>query len=129
MARDWQDLFIVDGAEPAAAQTSQPVADEPRGGRFRRLRDSLRRTRQALRSEIQATLFDELDERTWERLEEALIYADVGAATTAKVVEELEREATEGALSGGEALSERLIGLLADIARTGEDRIDVRPHP
>ena len=129
MARDWQDLFIVDGAEPAAAQTSQPVADEPRGGRFRRLRDSLRRTRQALTSEIQATLFEELDERTWERLEEALIYADVGAQTTAKVVGQLELEATSGELSGGEELSERLTDLLAGIARTGEDRIDLRPTP
>ncbi len=41
------------------------------------------KTRQALGSEIQATLFGVLDEQTWERLEEALIMADVGARTTA----------------------------------------------
>jgi len=98
-------------------------------GRLRRLRESLRRTRQALSSEIQATLFDELDDQTWERLEEALIYADVGARTTAQVVQELEREATEGSVSGGEALTARLTELLADLARTGEDRIDLRAHP
>src|SRR5947209_6215983 len=92
MARDWPDLFIVDGVDPAAAGDPEP--GEASGGRFRRLRESLRRTRQALTSEIQATLFEELDERTWERLEEALIYADVGAQTTAKVVGDLEREAT-----------------------------------
>jgi fused signal recognition particle receptor len=133
MARDWSDLFIVDGAGSAASAVEPGGAereeDGPPSGRFRRLRESLRRTRQALASEIQATLFEELDAETWERLEEALIYADVGATTTAKVVQELEREATEGSLSGGEALSERLIQLLADIARTGEDRIDVRPQP
>src|SRR5437588_9875084 len=121
MARDWQDLFIVDGATPPPAEAGAE-ADEPRRGRFRRLRESLRRTRQALSTEIQATLFEELDEQTWERLEEALIYADVGARTTAEVVQELEREATEGSLSGGEALTERLTELLAGIARTGEDR-------
>ncbi len=126
MAREWRDLFIVDGPAPAVEEASD--SEEPRG-RLRRLRESLRRTRLALSSEIQATLFDELDEQTWERLEEALIYADVGARTTAQVVQELEREATEGSLSGGDALTARLTELLAGIARTGEDRIDLRAEP
>jgi fused signal recognition particle receptor len=127
VARNWSELFIVDGADTALAAAT--ASAEPPAGRFRRLRESLRRTRQALSSEIQATLFDELDDQTWERLEEALIYADVGAQTTAKVVQELEREATEGSLSGGEALTARLTELLAEMAQTGEDRIDLRPHP
>ena len=133
MARDWQDVFIVDGAlpqaGPAPADADAGAESEGQGGRFRRLRESLRRTRQALTGEIQATLFQDLDETTWERLEEALIYADVGAGTTAKVVGALEQEATAGGITGGEALSERLIELLADLARTGEDRIDLRPEP
>src|SRR5947209_1252398 len=129
MARDWNDLFVLNGPVEDAAANTEAADEEPKAGRFRRLRDSLRRTRQALRSEIQATLFEDLDEQTWERLEEALIYADVGARTTAHVVQELEREATEGALSGGEELSLRLTELLADIARTGDDRIDLRAHP
>ena len=130
MARDWNDLFIIDGERAAArASADAEESDDPRTGRFRRLRESLRRTRQALTSEIQATLFEDLDEESWERLEEALIYADVGASTTAKVVEELEREATQGSISGGEALSARLTELLAELARTGDDRIDLRPVP
>src|ERR1700693_5587211 len=137
MARDWQDLFILgdDGGnrsegESAPVSGVQGESSQRLAGRFGRLRDSLRRTRQALRSEIQATLFEEtLTEETWERLEEALIYADVGAQTTARVVQELEQEATSGGLSGGEALTARLIELLADIARTGQDRIDLRPAP
>src|SRR5947209_2753110 len=128
MARDWQDLFIVDGAQPAATEPSEE-AEERRIGRFQRLRENLRKTRQALRSEIQATLFEDLSDETWERLEEALIYADVGARTTAQVVERLEREATEGEISGGAALTQRLIELLAEIARTGEDRIDLTAAP
>jgi fused signal recognition particle receptor len=130
MARDWTDLFILDGA--AAADTSEepePAAEERRIGRFRRLRENLRKTRQALTSEIQATLFEDLSEASWERLEEALIYADVGAQTTAKVVGKLEREAGTGGISGGEALSRRLTELLAEIARTGDDRIDLRATP
>jgi fused signal recognition particle receptor len=130
MARDWQELFIVDGAGAVGTDGSdERQAEERRVGRFRRLRENLRRTRQALRSEIQATLFADLSDQTWEQLEEALIYADVGARTTARVVEQLEQEATEGKLSGGEELTQRLIELLADIARAGEDRIDLRAHP
>ena len=90
----------------------------------------MRKTREALTAEVQATLFEgDLDEQTWERLEEALIYADVGAKTTAQVVEELEREAEEGALVGGEALTNRLAEMLAQLARTGDDKIDLRPDP
>src|SRR5437764_138279 len=134
MARDWQDLFIVNGAggpaTPAGgAGDAGEGGEERRVGRFRRLRDSLRKTRQALTTEIQATLFEDLSDETWERLEEALIYADVGARTTAQVVEQLEREATDGDISGGQALTDRLVALLAEIAKTGEDKIDLRPSP
>jgi fused signal recognition particle receptor len=131
MARDWRDLFIVNGA---SAQDENPEAggqqeEQKRMGRFRRLRENLRRTRQALTSEIQATLFEDLSDETWERLEEALIYADVGARTTAQVVGQLEQEATAGDISGGEALTKRLTELLAEIADTGEDRISLAAKP
>ncbi|MGA9860038.1 MAG: signal recognition particle-docking protein FtsY [Solirubrobacteraceae bacterium] len=126
MARDWRELFIIDGAPPAEAGAEEP---ERRVGRFRRLRDSLRKTRQALQTEIQATLFEDLSEETWERLEEALIYADVGAQTTAKVVSQLESEAAESKLTGGQELSDRLVELLTEIARTGTDTIDLRAQP
>jgi fused signal recognition particle receptor len=55
--------------------------------------------------------------------------ADVGARTTAKVVAQLELEAESGDLDGGEALTRRLTQLLADLARPGEGRIDLRPEP
>ena len=129
MARDWYELFVTgDGAPPAQPEPEQQ--EERRRGFFGRLRESMRKTRDALAAEVQATLFEgDLDEQTWERLEEALIYADVGARTTAQVVERLEREAEEGDLAGGEALTARLAELLAELARTGDDTIDIRPEP
>jgi fused signal recognition particle receptor len=130
MAREWAELFIADEASRgSAAAEPEPVAAEKRRGRFSRLRENLRKTRQALGAEIQATLFEEVNDETWERLEEALIYADVGARTTAQVVGQLEREATEGGITGGEALSARLTELLAEIARVGDDHIDLRAKP
>ena len=74
-------------------------------------------------------MFQNLDDETWERLEETLIYADVGATTTAKIVERLETEASSGELSGGEQLTKRLTELLAEVARVGEGTIDLRPDP
>ncbi len=130
MAREWADLFIVDEAAGSAAVPEPETAVvERRRGMFSRLRENLRKTRQALGAEIQATLFEEVNEETWERLEEALIYADVGARTTAQVVGQLERDASEGGLVGGEALSARLTELLAGIARVGNDQIDLRAKP
>jgi fused signal recognition particle receptor len=134
VARDWSDLFITGeatGPDAPAPRNGEGDSGERigRSGFFRRLRESMAKTRQALGSEIQATLFGALDETTWERLEEALIMADVGAATTASVVETLEAEAGPGKLEGGEALSERLIELLAETARVGDGRIDIRPSP
>src|SRR3954454_22175900 len=127
MARDWQELFITDNGAAPAAEAEEP---EQRRGFFRRLRESMSKTRVALQAEVQATLFEgDLDEDTWERLEEALIMADVGAPTTAKVVAQLEQEASDGGLTGGEQLTERLTELLAEIARTGEDKIDLRHEP
>ena len=132
MARDWSDLFITgEGEDRSSAEGSAGGggASRQRGGLFRRLRESMAKTRQALGSEIQATLFGVLDEQTWERLEEALIMADVGASTTASVVEKLEGEASSGELEGGEALSDRLIDLLAQTATVGDATIDLRAKP
>ncbi|MEA2190652.1 MAG: fused signal recognition particle receptor [Solirubrobacteraceae bacterium] len=132
MARDWSDLFITDGARPASSDASSSASQEPerKRGFFRKLRQNLSKTREALGAEIQATLLEgDVDEETWERLEEALIMADVGATTTARVVGELEVQAAGGEIVGGEALGRRLAEMLAEIARTGEDRIDVRATP
>ena len=128
MARDWSDLFITAGRDGPVDEPEQEDGRR-RKGFFGRLRESMAKTRQALGSEIQATLFGVLDEHTWERLEEALIMADVGASTTASVLGTLEAEASEGKIEGGQALSERLIALLAETARVGDGRIDIRPEP
>jgi fused signal recognition particle receptor len=127
--RDWSEMFIAGAPVGERGESEAGDGRERRRGLLKRLRENLTKTRQALGSEIQATLFSQIDEHTWERLEEALIMADVGASTTASVVEALEREATDGGLSSGPELSERLIELLANIARNENDRIDICAKP
>jgi fused signal recognition particle receptor len=128
MPRTWQELVLTDHEAPAG-EPELEVQEQRRGGFFRRLRESMSKTRDALGAEIQATVFGPLNDETWERLEETLIYADVGAQTTATIVERLETEATTGDLSGGEQLQDRLTELLADAARVGEPKIDLRHQP
>src|SRR6266705_6011402 len=82
MPRSWAELL---GEENAA-----PEPEEARGGMFSRLRDSLSKSRRALTEQIAAAAFDPGDDEAWERLEEALIQADVGVRATAELVRRLE---------------------------------------
>jgi fused signal recognition particle receptor len=94
------------------------------------LRESLSKSRQALAEELSASLFESIDDATWERLEEALILADTGAPTTAKVVERLEREVEAGTVAAdGDAVRQRLIEILAEVAGNGRAPIDLSAEP
>jgi fused signal recognition particle receptor len=129
MPASWQEIFDL-GERPAAAVEAPVETEEERRGVLRRLRESLSKSRRALAEEISASVFDRIDEDTWERLEEALILADVGVPTTAQVVERLEREVTAGEVAAdGTAVRERLIDLLAEVASSGERRIDLSGDP
>jgi fused signal recognition particle receptor len=127
MARTWQELF--DTGEDAPPAPPEPEQEPQRRGFFRRLRDNMAKTRQALGAELQATVFQSLDDEAFEHLEETLIYADVGAPTTAQIVERLETEAETGELQGGEDLSRRLQELLADTARVDDGTIPLTERP
>ncbi|MBA2342766.1 MAG: signal recognition particle-docking protein FtsY [Thermoleophilaceae bacterium] len=130
MPRSWRELFLTDG-EGGAADASPPAGEDEPKGLFRRLRENMSKTRQALGSELQATVFQSLDDEAFERLEEMLIGADVGAPTTATIVERLEHEVQAGDLTGGPDLAQRLEQLLADSARSdpADFAIDLRAGP
>jgi fused signal recognition particle receptor len=129
MATSWQEILNLGSRESAnaSAEAEQP---EERRGVFRRLRESLSKSRQALTEEVSASLFDRIDEETWERLEEALILADAGAPTTAAIVERLEREVEAGTVpADGAAVRDRLIEIVAEVAATGRGPIDLSAEP
>ena len=104
MARSWSELL---GEENAA-----PEPEEARGGMFSRLRESLSKSRRALTEQIAAAAFDPGDDAAWERLEEALIQADVGVRATAELVRRLEEGGEIGDL--GEALAVEIQRLFGD---------------
>src|SRR5262245_62520941 len=121
---EWEELI------PSAAGPPPEAEPEPESrGRFARLRDRLSKSRQALRAELSASLFDKIDEETWERLEEALILADVGAKATADVVGRLENEVESGQVSGPAATQARLVELLSEIAAPQPPTLDLGAKP
>src|SRR5258708_29035253 len=104
MATSWQEMIDLGSREPANVGPPAEAEPEQRRGVFRRLRESLSKSRQALQEEISAGVFDRIDDETWERLEEALILADAGAPTTAAAVERLQHHADSRALPAPGAL-------------------------
>jgi fused signal recognition particle receptor len=127
----WAELLELGDRDSVAGDAAPAEADQPpaRRGFFRRLRESISTSREALSAEISSSLFETLDTEAWERLEEALIMADVGARTTAEVVGRLEAEVEAGKVEGGDAARARLVELLAELASTGRGTIDLRPDP
>jgi fused signal recognition particle receptor len=104
LPRSWAQLLGEENAQPEAA------AD--RAGLFSRLRDSLSKSRQALTAEIASAAFDPGDAEAWERLEEALIRADVGVPATAELVQRL--EARPDLTDLNTALAEEIARLLGE---------------
>lgn len=86
-------------------------------GLWSRLRDGLRRTREALADRLQEAFALPPDEGFFERVEEALLGADVGVEVTTEVVDELRRRVRAGLRRPEElraSLREILRGYLAD---------------
>jgi fused signal recognition particle receptor len=111
MTRSWGELL--------GDTTNPDETDEERAGFFTRLRDSLGKTRRAMTDQIAAAAFDPADDESWERLEEALIAADVGVPTTAELVQRLEARQDVGEL--GATLAEEAAELLGEPGRLALD--------
>lgn len=130
MSTTWNDILDLGDRAPRDVAAGEPEEAPKRKGAFSRLRESLSKSRRALSEEISSSLFDKIDDETWERLEEALIYADAGATTTAEVVEKLEHEVDAGEVpADGEAIKARLVEILAEIASTNRAPINLSAEP
>src|SRR5919199_404980 len=114
MARSWAQLL---GDGDARDET-----EEESRGFFGRLRDSLGKSRRALTEQLQVAAFDPADDASWERLEEALIYADVGVRATAELIRRLEARQELGDLTT--ALAEEVSSLFGE-----PPTLDVRHEP
>ena len=106
MARSWAELL-------GDAEGPQETVEQQQGF-FGRLRDSLGKSRRALTGELVAATFDSGSGEDWERLEEALIYGDVGVRATAELVRRLEARNELGDL--GSALAAEIAEMFGEPA-------------
>ena len=130
METTWQGVFRgLDGGNGAApAGEAEP---ERRRGWFRRLRQNLQRSSRAMAQQLTEIAFDPADSGVWERLEEALIMADVGVPATVSIVQQLEAEAAAGRLSTSDELRDQLVEIVTRMMAREPDEasIDVTHRP
>ncbi len=121
MSRTWAELL---GDE-------EPVGDDEedagRRRRFARLRDGLAKSRHAIAGGLTGWRYDPADLESWEPLEEVLVSADVGMATTEEILDRLEKRRPKTSDEVMAALQEVLAELASPADEPPRLHLDARP--
>ncbi|PWD43980.1 signal recognition particle-docking protein FtsY [Gordonia paraffinivorans] len=118
--------------DDASAATAAPPREEiaPTAGRLGRLRGRLARSQGAIGKSVLGLLgAGDLDEESWEEIEDTLLMADLGTATTMTVVERLRTELAANPVRSAEearALLKRV--LVEELDPTLDRSIKALPH-
>jgi fused signal recognition particle receptor len=110
--------FSIFGKRPTEPdQPSAPEPQEPKRGLFDRMKQAVTRTRESFTESISSivALTREVDETTLVNLEPLLLAADLGAPTTALVMENLRQRALRTGIQGGDELKQLLKSELKQI--------------
>ena len=96
--------------QPDSAESSAPEPQEQKRGLFDRMKQAVTRTRESFSESISSViaLTREVDETTLTNLEPLLLAADLGAPTTALVMENLRQRALRTGIQGGDELKQLL---------------------
>src|SRR5439155_6277846 len=92
------DLTPLATPEELEQLLEEPVREKPR------LRDRLGRTRAALAGAFGGLRGRSIDDDTWDDLEEAMLLADVGLATTQRILEAVRARAKDDKITDGSGL-------------------------
>ncbi|WP_316575577.1 signal recognition particle-docking protein FtsY [Nocardia canadensis] len=103
---------------------------DPTSGRLERLRGRLSRSQNAVGKSLLGLLGGgDLDEDSWEEVEDTLVLADIGTASTAKIVERLREEMAARSVRTPEQARATLRDVLIEALRPELDRsIHALPH-
>jgi fused signal recognition particle receptor len=127
-------------ALPESAATAQPILEAPPAellepidapaGRLVRLRGRLARSRSAFGQSLLGLLgAGDLDEDSWTDVEDTLLLADLGAATTTEIVERLRAELAGRAVRSADQARAALRDVLIEALRPELDRsVRALPH-
>lgn len=100
-------------AEPAVEEGAEPI--EPSTGRLERLRGRLSRSRSMFGQSVLGLLgAGDLDEDSWEEIEDTLLMADIGAATSSEIIQRLRTEVAARAVRTPEQARALLREVLID---------------
>jgi fused signal recognition particle receptor len=110
--------------EAARGTTLAPEPEVPVRPRFR---DRLAKARGTIGGYLGSIRSRSVDAQTWDELEEALIRADVGVATTTQLLDDLRETAKEESIKDPEVLLDRLKSQLKDMLATGDRTLRVDP--
>jgi fused signal recognition particle receptor len=115
------------------SEDSEKVVEEKKAGFFSRLKSGLKKTRNSLAGGLDNVVHGQakVEPKHLDELEEALIIADVGIATTNVILEALKREVAEGHIRNKEDVLKNLKRLMVDILSENRGNVDngsEKPH-
>ncbi|WP_106188059.1 signal recognition particle-docking protein FtsY [Umezawaea tangerina] len=135
------DAVVVEPKAPEVPEPEvtepEPIEDEPAlddieptAGRLERLRGRLSRSRSTLGTGLLGLLgAGDLDEDSWTEVEDTLLLADLGAATTMEIVEKLRAEIVSRGVRSAEQARALLREVLVEKLRPELDRsVHALPH-
>ncbi|WP_277681399.1 signal recognition particle-docking protein FtsY [Saccharomonospora azurea] len=117
--------------EPVVEAPAEPKEEvAPAAGRIERLRGRLSKSRSALGQSLLGLLgAGDLDEESWEDVEDTLLIADLGAATTSEIVETLRTELSARAVRTSDQARALLREVLVNALGPDSDRaVRALPH-
>jgi fused signal recognition particle receptor len=116
--------------EPAPVKPAPIEPIEPTAGRLVRLRGRLSRSRSAFGQSLLGLLgAGDLDEDSWTDIEDTLLLADLGAATTTEIVDRLRVELAQRGVRTAEQARAALRDVLIEALRPDLDRaVRALPH-
>ncbi|ASU78115.1 signal recognition particle-docking protein FtsY [Actinopolyspora erythraea] len=115
-------------AGPAAPAEVEPI--EPSAGRLERLRGRLSRSRSMFGQSVLGLLgAGDLDEDSWEEIEDTLLMADLGATTASEIIERLRTEVAARGVRTPDQARTLLREVLMDALATTQSRsVQALPH-
>lgn len=123
------EILVSEGAAPEIpeenTEENKPEKSKKRGF-FGKLIDGLTKTRDSFVSGLENVFsgFSEIDEDFYEELEEVLIMADIGVATTEKIIENLQEKVKENKIKEVAVCRQLLVDSIKEQMRVHDDAYD-----
>lgn len=120
-----------DENEKGNDEANEEIKEENRGGFFKRLKEGLSKTRNAIADKLDNVLsaFQSVDEELFEELEEALIMADVGVDTSLYIIGELRKRVKEQNVKEPQELKALLKEIISELLMSQNSTLDTSKKP